>query len=126
MTLVASALFTGAVYGFVFNYRSDYLGHYMAGFGGTLLMIALLAAGSRRIGGEVVLIVLVAIGIGVVTEATMFKIAIFDPVDFANQSLGAAVAGAGTLGHPTNLRIAVFFGLLGLISLGAGFYFAFT
>jgi hypothetical protein len=38
-------------------------------------------------------LVALAVLFGVATEATVFRIAIFDPVDFFNQSLGAVAAG---------------------------------
>lgn len=38
-------------------------------------------------------LVIAAIAIGIGTEATIFRLAIFDGVDFLNQSLGAVFAG---------------------------------
>ena len=128
MTLVLAALFTGVMYGVAFFYRSDYLGHFIAGFGATLLLFALHARRRRRhwIGAESVLIVLAAIFMGAITEATIFKIATFDPVDFVNQSLGATIAGAGVIGRAADVGTIRIFWALGLLSVAAGFFFAFT
>jgi hypothetical protein len=54
--------------------------------------------------------------LGVVTEATVFRLAEFDPVALANQSAGAVLAGIGLLDaedRPSSTAI----GLLGGIAL---------
>ena len=40
---------------------------------------------------------LACIGFGIVTEATIFRLAGFDPLDFTTQSLGAVLAGLALL-----------------------------
>ena len=89
-----AVLLTGLAFYLFLGYRSDYLGHYLAGFGGTLLLLALPPLFRRRLEGpELLAIMLLAVSLGFGTEMTLFKIAKFDPVDFANQSAGACIAG---------------------------------
>ena len=78
-------------FGVAFPTRTDYLGHFVAGAGGTLLLLAPVVALSRAGSWWRVAGVVVAVLGGVVTEATVFKIAIFDLVDLGNQSLGAVL-----------------------------------
>lgn len=113
-------------FGVAFPTRTDYLGHFIAGAGGTLLLLAPIVALSRagswwRVAG----VVLAVLG-GVVTEATVFKIAIFDPVDLANQSLGAVLVGAAVLDGRRSWLLAAGCVVLGLVLLIAGFHYAFA
>lgn len=84
-------------------HRSDYVGHFLAGAGGTLLVVALVLWSipaehfSRLAPPAVVLLALAAIGAGGFLEATVYRLAKFDEVDFANQSLGAVIATLGML-----------------------------
>lgn len=111
----------------LFSHRSDYGGHFLAGAGGTLLLLAvLLAIPGRSIGYDAVAAVLVAIAIGWVTESTIFKLAVFDAVDFANQSLGAALAATCVLGCKRSMSASAGCGLIGIVALIAGFWFAFA
>jgi hypothetical protein len=76
--------------------------------------------------GAIAVMVVVAIGLGWGTEQTIFELAIFDPVDFFNQSLGAVLAGAVALGdrhRPMGGLWALAFGSLVLVT---GYYFAFA
>jgi hypothetical protein len=83
--------------------RSDYLGHYLAGCGGTLLLLVVTLAilppaqYARLAPASIVLLALVAIAIGAMFESTIYRIAKFDEVDFCNQSLGAVIAGLGVM-----------------------------
>lgn len=85
-------------YGF-FDYRRDYLGHYAAGYGGTLCAIAAFygAIPAKRFvswaPALLMLCVILCIAGGTVTEATVFRLAKFDEVDYCNQNLGAVLAG---------------------------------
>ena len=89
-----AAALTGLAFYLFLGYRSDYLGHYLAGFGGGLLLLALPPMIRQRMSGpEILAVVLLAVSLGFGTEMTIFKIAKFDPVDFANQSAGACIAG---------------------------------
>lgn len=114
------------MFGLAFSYRTDYLGHFIAGFGGTLGLLTL---------GRIVsswrwmplLLTSVAIAIGIGTESSIFRIAIFDAVDFFNQSLGAALACCLVLRGLTVKFMPIAVNLsIASISLVAGFVFAFA
>lgn len=100
---ILPALVVGILFEAFLGHRHDYTGHYLAGYGGTLgaLMMSLKALPSQRFalwGAWLVAVVSVGcIGLGMITEATIFRIAKFDEVDFFNQSLGAVLAGIVTL-----------------------------
>lgn len=67
-----------------------------------------------------------AVLLGVLAEATVFRLAEFDPVDLANQSAGAVLAGIALMDaedRPSSTAIALIGGLALLI---AGFNFAFA
>jgi len=66
--------------------------------------------------------VVACIALGALLEATIFRIAIFDPVDFVNQSVGACLAGAALTGPalprpvvPAVLGVAFVFLVLGFV-----------
>ena len=109
------------VYATVFFYRLDCTGHFCAGFGGTLLLLALAARGRGELGWSAVLAALAAIGIGIVAELTVFSDLVADPVDVANQSLGAVLASACVLARPVRFKALA---LTALPILLAGFVFA--
>jgi hypothetical protein len=83
---------------FFLGHRHDYSGHYLAGYGATFIaaMLGLRVAWGtsfrRWIPYFIVPFCLLCILGGVVTEATLFRLAKFDEVDFFNQSLGAVLA----------------------------------
>jgi len=54
----------------------------------------------------VLLLLIGAIGLGAFFEASIFRIAIFDPIDFCNQSLGAAIAALAFLANPPQLPMS--------------------
>ena len=117
---------TALVFLALLGYRTDAAGHALAGLGGTLLVLAvLLAVADVPLGWPVVGAVLFCIGLGVVTEATVFELAVFDLVDFANQSIGACLAGACALGRsgPRDAAVAFAGGVAGLV---AGTFLAFA
>jgi hypothetical protein len=124
------------LFGTVLSHRSDYLGHFAAGYGGSLGALTILlfiSAALRRehVRSALLLVGVVAcIGIGAIFESTVFRIARFDEVDFCNQSLGAALAGLAVFamcphGEPPGAAVG-----LSLISsalfLFAGFHYAFA
>ena len=124
---VGAIVITGIAYGLTFPYRTDYLGHFIAGFGATLGLLSLVYLFPRAARpGAIVALVLVAVGLGWGTEETIFKLAIFDPVDFFNQSLGAVLAGAVVLGDRERGAAGLWVLGFGLIVLVVGFYFAFA
>lgn len=124
--IAAFAGVTGVAFLQFFPHRSDYAGHYLAGLGGTLMLLGIvLWLSGRPMRWLGIAVVVMAILVGVATEATVFRIAIFDPVDFTNQSLGAIAAG-WLMYDATRRRCGVTAASLGVIVLIAGFLFAFT
>lgn len=124
--IAAFAGVTGVAFLIFFPHRSDYAGHYLAGLGATLMMLGTtLWLSGRSLRWLGVALVIVAILFGVATEATVFRIAIFDPVDFSNQSIGAIAAGWLMI-DVTRRRAGVTAAALGLVVLIGGVFFAFT
>ena len=124
--LLLAAALTAVAYRVVLEYRLDYLGHFAAGFGATVIFLAVVIAVFDRPRWTVLAVVAAAIVAGFGTEATVFRFAIFDPVDFANQSLGACIAGAGIVGRRRSLVAATGLVVLGLVGVMAGFHYAFA
>lgn len=122
--LAISAL--GLGFGLLFPDRSDYLGHFLAGAGGTLLLLALVVAVAPGSPKPVLVTVGIAIVLGVLTEATIFRLAEFDPVDLANQSLGAVLAGIALLDAETRPASTGLAAIAGFVFLIAGFNYAFV
>lgn len=97
--VVLPAVVASVGYQLFLGHRRDYLGHFAAGYGGTLALIAVALAMippgryPKRAAWAVVPSTLLAIAAGTVTEATIFNIAKFDEVDYCNQNLGAVLAG---------------------------------
>ena len=127
---LAWAIIPAAVVAWLYHadlgHRRDYLGHYAAGYGGTLCALACgLVLVPRSVGARprlwgIVGATLVCIGLGTITEATIFRYAKFDPVDYCNQNLGAAFAGLIAAAHVT-ARPPSFFSLVGWLVTGLGF-----
>lgn len=130
-TLVVSMLFY-----LLLGYRRDYLGHYAAGYGGTLSAIVVVLAKIPEakfasLASRVVLpCVILCIGGGTITEMTVFRLAKFDEIDYCNQNLGAILAGlaaihlaGGEKPHDAIFRPAI---MIGAIFLLIGVYFACT
>ncbi|WP_019146396.1 hypothetical protein [Aeromicrobium massiliense] len=107
---VVVVLLVGGAYWALFPDRTDYAGHFLAGAGGTY---ALLALGTLALPGRAWLVVALtwlAVLLGVGTEATVFRLAELDPVDLANQSLGAVLAGLGMVAatrHDRSVPVAL-------------------
>lgn len=73
---------TGVAFLQFFPHRSDYAGHYLAGLGGTLVLLGCFVWLFRRpVQWWGIALVMAAVSLGVLTESTVFRIAIFDPVD---------------------------------------------
>lgn len=87
-TLIVSMLFY-----VLLGHRRDYLGHYAAGYGGTLSVIAIVFAAIPAARFEtlaswaVVPSTILCIAAGTMTEATVFRLAKFDEIDYCNQNL---------------------------------------
>jgi len=137
---ILPALVVSLLYYLLLGYRRDYLGHFAAGYGATLAATALLLAmvlavlspnQFRRVVPSIaVAATILSIGAGAVTEATIFRFAKFDEIDFCNQSLGAVIAGVIVIAiageaKPTGatFRLTVATGIAFVL---AGAYFAFT
>ena len=116
-----------AAYAPFYGRRNDYPGHFIAGFAGQLLLLALFGLITRRpLVGWALIALAIAIGIGAITEATIFRLAVFDPVDFFNQSLGATTATAAVIGMTLEGRRGVTAGALAMGFLVIGFALAFS
>lgn len=116
----------GVVYGLSFPDRTDYVGHFLAGAGGTFMLVALVAAVSPRRPWAILGAVAGAVLLGVFVEATIFRLAEFDPVDLANQSIGAVLAGLGLVNveRAEDTTGVAFLG--GFVLLVVGFFYAFA
>ncbi|MBX9789318.1 MAG: hypothetical protein K2Y37_10415 [Pirellulales bacterium] len=133
--VVVAPLVLAVAYHEFLGQRSDYLGHYLAGCGGTLLLIACFLAVlpdvfyTRFAPLAIVVLAVVAIAIGGVFESTIYRIAKFDEVDFCNQSLGAVLAALGLLlaAGRTKPPLALSCGhwCVALALLAAGYHYAF-
>jgi hypothetical protein len=125
--MAAAVIAAALIYTALFSYRLDYVGHMLAGFGGTLGILAVLLFGRRRrLGWSAVVVTVVAIQLGAVAEASVFRIAIFDPVDFVNQSLGACLACAAVIGRRPSFSFGFGAGAFAAAALVAGFVLAFS
>lgn len=128
---------------FFLGHRHDYSGHYLAGYGATFsaamfgLRVTLGTPIQRLIPFLLVPFCLMCILGGVFTEATIFRLAKFDEVDFFNQSLGAVLAvlviqifiniGSQEFSaRVTTLRLCDGGMILGIIFLGIGGILAFA
>jgi hypothetical protein len=127
LRVVAAGVGGGLIFVALLGYRTDYAGHFLAGFGGTLgLLVFPLATLSPSLRWEPFGAAVIAILLGAGIEATLFNLAIFDPVDFFNQSLGAAFAAISVQGRPASLVSAFGSGLLALLFLSIGAVLAFA
>lgn len=124
--VVIAALVTGATYFVSLGHRSDLLGHYLAGFGATLLLLCALAVKRPLLSWNAFAVTIASIGVGFVTETSVFRFAFFDPVDFANQSIGACVACACVLETRLDGRVVRTLAVAGIVLLTGGFVFAFA
>lgn len=125
LSVVAVAL-VGAAYWLLYPERTDYVGHFLAGAGGTYWLLAVVGAMAPGRRWPIVAGTWVAIMLGVFTEATVFRLAEFDPVDLANQSLGAVLAGIGMLDFQRDDRTGTLVLSAGLVFLVGGFFLAFA
>lgn len=124
--LLVAVLIPAIAFVVAFPQRTDYVGHYLAGAGGTALILAAVLARPGRRPWLVAATTNVGILIGVGTEATVFRLAIFDPVDLASQSLGALVVGAALVGASGSKRLATCVFVVAALLLATGFGYAFA
>lgn len=134
--VLSPALLLAVAYIVFLGDRTDYAGHFMAGFGGTLFWIMAIfhAQQDSRLklspGPLVTLIVPACIVFGTLLEATTFRLAKFDEVDYFNQNLGAIMAGISSLvvlTDPDTGSAAVLPSMIiAAIFLFAGFVYAFA
>jgi hypothetical protein len=123
---IIGVLLTGLAFLLLFPDRTDYAGHFLAGAGGTYWLLGATRPLFPRSPWAVVVAVWLAVGAGVMTEATVFRLAEFDVVDLANQSLGAVFAGVGMLQVRSMRRCVPAAAGAGLVFLVAGFHYAFA
>jgi glycopeptide antibiotics resistance protein len=131
--MTGPAIIVAAAFHFALAHRSDYLGHYLAGFGGTLMAMMLLLAAFERmptvVPSTILLACVASIAFGAALESTVFRIGRFDEVDFFNQSLGAVLAALVALRMSKSQSYATTVLAAGLaVSLTfliGGFWFAF-
>lgn len=109
-----------------FAERTDYAGHFLAGAGGTALLLALVVAFAPDPRPYLVLATcLLAIGLGAIVEATVFREAAFDWVDICFQSSGAVLVAFAFLDGGGGRRSDVAFAA-GAVLLFGGFIRAFS
>jgi hypothetical protein len=95
---IVPALVVGILFELFLGHRHDYSGHYAAGYGATfaaaMFLLRILSASDfqKRATRLVVPFCLACILGGAAAEATVFRIAKFDEIDFCNQSIGAVLA----------------------------------
>jgi len=103
--------------------RFDFAAHYLGGLGGMMILLSLLSfrrSGPPR-GWSVLLLVIIALGLGVCGEWLVFTEGGFDLVDVANQSLGAITAGMiFTLWPLRGVRVTLVWLALGLMFVAGG------
>ncbi len=132
---IGAPVAVAALYIAFLGYRTDYPGHFLAGFGGTLGTLGVLSKVlPRRLfdGAPAAWILagtLACVAFGGALEGSVFRMQRFDPLDFFNQTLGAAFAGAAALlatskGPMSPLARGVG-AVASLWSLAAGFLLAF-
>ena len=124
-----------AVWVGLFMYRPDYIGHTLAGYGGTLCALSMTAwfvcakGDDKTAAMSFLLMALFCIALGAVAEATFFRLAIIDPIDFCLQSLGAVLAAIsailGQRWREASRRVVAVMFAQGALFLLLGTYYAF-
>jgi hypothetical protein len=131
---IIPAVVVGVIFEMFLGHRHDYTGHYAAGYGATfgVAMFWMRIIPAERYlqlaNRGIVPLCVGCILLGVVTEATIFRIAKFDEIDFCNQSVGAVLAALCAMAFigaekPTESQLS--YGLIvGILFLGVGGCFA--
>lgn len=127
---ILPALGVGVLFEVFLGHRHDYTGHFAAGYGASFAaaMFWLRLLAPERFCDQalrwLVPLCLLCIAGGTLTEATIFRLAKFDEIDFFNQSLGAVLAMICALGYVRHDKPPVRYFDYGLIAgigfLGAG------
>lgn len=127
---ILPAVAIGAIFEVFLGHRHDYAGHYLAGYGASLcaMMLAFrMMPGSlfvRRGLLGVLVMTIVCILLGALTEAFIFNLAKFDELDFCNQSIGAVLAGLVAIafvgGEKQGSQSFDYAFVVGVVFLGAG------
>ena len=124
MVMISAVALVAVLTLLAFPYRADYAGHFLGGAGATILLLGLVAAFFSEPRPWVVLgLCLTSVALGVGTEATIFRLAAYDWVDFAFQSAGAVLVTAPFLdgggGYQASRRVgwACFAMLVGSVVL---------
>ncbi len=132
--VVLPPVIVGTAYFCLFSHRSDYLGHFLAGYAGTLGVATVVSTAlvqmrvERFIGWAVLCVTVACIALGGFLENTVYRIAKWDEVDFCNQSLGAVLAGLGSLaagGYGRGTLAALVMILWAVVLMIGGYHFAF-
>ena len=132
---IVPAFLLGVVFEVFLGHRHDYVGHFAAGYGATLLFGVLCQRiwftekdYPKRPLVWLLPTVLFCIFLGVITELTVFRIAKFDEIDFFNQSLGAVLAGmillAGVQDRPKEAEHISMEIFVAVVFLGVGAVYA--
>jgi hypothetical protein len=131
---IVPAIAVGGTFELFLGHRHDYAGHFLAGYGGSLAaymvwlrMLPPVQFRAWSVTGNVPLC-LGCIVLGACAEATIFRLAKFDELDFCNQSLGAVLAALAALSFASGDHAPAHdldYGLIaGIAFLGAGGCFA--
>jgi hypothetical protein len=134
LVAIVPALAVGIAFELFLGHRHDYTGHYAAGYGGTfaaaMFWLRTIPAHrfSRVAPRGVVPFCMTSVLLGGFAEATIFRIAKFDEIDFCNQSIGAVLASVCAMAYirsekppQANLDYGM---IAGIVFLGAGGCFA--
>jgi len=108
------------------GHRPDWLGHFLAGFGASLVLILVALRLTRGRPGTVLAATALATGLGWVAEHSVFALAGADPMDFHVQTLGAGMAGLALLMGRAEDTPALPGLLLGASAVVVGGFFAFV
>jgi len=115
-----------ALFLLVFPYRLDAAGHFAAGFGLTVLIVAPAAGHRIELRHAAVVAVVAVFLFGLATEVTIFRSLLADPLDIGHQTFGSiaaatAFAGVGSIGAESRRPLLV----VGALVLLIGFMFRF-
>jgi len=135
LAAILPAAAVSLLYLLLLGHRHDYLGHYAAGYGASFAALAVWLRSLSRAKFEslaprsILPGCVLCILAGAITEATIFRLARFDEIDFCNQSLGAVMAGIAALTlvrepRPADREFDIAT-ITGIAYLGIGGWFAF-